>query len=415
MRQALRARACPLNRLRGRRRARHLLPLAVTFLLGATPVAAAGEQVASSSYPLLGPVLSGHGLAWIDRPHGSVSDLAYVGRDDDDVIRTPLPGDPSSQDLVALVASGDRVALVDDFGNHDELLTGSVGGRLRVVSRDAFGSGLQYRAALTGTTLVQSLDPNPISPLDQWQVVTRDLKSGARVVIGRGDNADTPIVEAAGKLVAWSSIEGSPVVVYDLRRRRVVRTVDIGRLGLRGQYFSWRLQADGKLAILYDLQPAQSGIGQIGRLAWLGAQGTLAHRLYKQAYITYDFTPVDLQMARDRIAFLRPARGGSQILTLVDLRGRARPVVRFTARYTMAGQIDFDGHRMAWAAQRVDRVVRAPCPPPPTIGPAPGLPFSPHDARTGPADHIAPPGKGHVSCPVAFIGPVFIIARLVPR
>jgi hypothetical protein len=143
-------------------------------------------------------------------------------------------------------------------------------------------------------------------------------------------------VRAAGRFVAWSDLDRSRIVVYDLKARKTAYVAQV--TDARG----FDIQADGKLAVADD-----------GAVEWFAPASPTPHVLPLRS------ASAQVRIDGDRIAFV--AAGGRR-LVLWPIGGPARTVARF-ARTT--GDFDLSGNRMTWATMAVTSS-RVDCGPPGT-------------------------------------------------
>ena len=149
-------------------------------------------------------------------------------------------------------------------------------------------------------------------------------------------------VRGAGDLVAWTTHRRRTIVVFDLARNVLVRT-----LRARDAWFGvWDVQADGTVVA-----------GLLGR----GESGGDLRPVVYEPGLPPRSLPgrigPHVRIARDRVAAPWPKR-----FAVVDLRGRSRR----SGRERPTGAFDFDGRRATWV--RV-RVLSGPSPCPSDPGP----------------------------------------------
>ena len=205
------------------------------------------------------------------------------------------------------------------------------------------------------------------------QVVVRDL--GAARARGRvlASAANSSIqVRAAGHLVAWLMLRKPDViVVYDLRRRAVLYRA-FASAADADEFRAWDVQADGKIAVAIAPRGAPAG----------NAGVPLMVDVFSPRRAQPDMLPIradgdvdnpELHIDRDRVALMRAPGRHSTDLVVIDLAGNVRTVARFSNcrcaggphRWLPTANFDLRAVRVAWAAQRIDRVDsrcgRGPC------------------------------------------------------
>lgn len=187
------------------------------------------------------------------------------------------------------------------------------------------------------------------------RVLVRDVGHGSKPLVLR----DAAIsggccrdVAIAGRFVAWS--DKSEIVVYDRRARRIAYRARVGpRAGIDVD-LGFDLQPDGKLAVAYRLvEVARAGPTTI---AWLSPSSPRLHTFVLRG------TTTRIRIAGDRIAFERFLTPTASSLVIADLAGRAQTIARFAPPVRLRSGFDFDGHRIAWASDRIT-ARRVDCPP----------------------------------------------------
>jgi hypothetical protein len=164
-------------------------------------------------------------------------------------------------------------------------------------------------------------------------------------------NAGGP--QLAGRFIAWlakphlnegSGVVKTDLVVYDRVARRVRYRVSSRRLG--AAITSYDLQADGKTALALTRHPV--GGARTTRIAWTSSTGRLRRIALKVAAEYF------VRLRRDRVVFQRGDVGGSArraTIGVSDLRGHTRILTRAAFIRGLAGNLDYDGRRIAWLTQ----------------------------------------------------------------
>jgi hypothetical protein len=282
-----------------------------------------------------GPALAGDGVAWMAQSRGTNTLHVWtparghrvVYRGDSLAVSRPFA---VSRTRIAFERSYPSCPPPPGHVCPDgaDALIGPLGGPFRPLTRPrtCFLPGLGNTLALDGRTAAYvQLD------------CTRQRLS---VVVRNRLVRDVPIsagccraIALAGRYVAWNDRDS--VVVHDWVKRRKVYRARIGA------DFDFDLQRDGKVAVAFR-----------STIAWLSPARPLLHVLPMRGRAT------DIQIARDRIAF----ENTRSMLVVADLDGRrAQAVARFAGRTRLRG-FDFDGARIAWAADRIT-ARRVDCPP----------------------------------------------------
>lgn len=362
--------------------------VAALVLLASAP-AAASRQVAKA-VPDAGPALAGSAVAWAEsrppRRGRGRSVLIRVGRGGRrTTLPTPEPPRVRCCDVsdspATLLASESHVVLgraLEVCGvdictlNSIDLVGGKWGkGRLGTIGRRRCGrelaDGGPFAQALDRTVLAFGCQSGTRSSL-----LIRDLRgaSADRFAAFRRHGVEARV---AGRLLALKRDSGrrEVIVVRNRLTRRVIYRARAGALGA-DDFGDWDLQADGKLAVAYRPR-YRRGRAERTRLAWFSPGARPRKLAIQVAPYGIDGDLPSLRFARDRIAALVP-RGGQRFddltnadLIVTSLTGDRHRVARFSHRRLRVGQIDFDGHRVTWAAQRVKRY-KTDCPDNPQIG-----------------------------------------------
>lgn len=343
------------------------LSLAIVFLVARSSVAAEPESWRLEA----GPALTGDGVVWAE---SSGTTLRVRTARANGATRTLYRGDPPSDEyswsVAALAASPARIALLrrSTFCRRGDpttvfpclharqILVG--GGRrpLRVLATTGtclwFSPLNEESVDVVGKTIlaIESYCPGEQGPVRRRLV---RYNPAGRVVLRdepMSPSACCSGVRAAGRFVVWSS--DSLVLLYDLRKRRVVEQLEIGH----GFVQAVAVQEDGKLAVL--IRRARSAADSL-QLQWFDS----GHKTPHTFPISVPASGlVDLELRADTIIVARRLGQGSE-LAMFDLRGRVRGLARFGGRFRRAGEFDFDGARVTWATERLTSS-RLDCPPP---------------------------------------------------
>jgi hypothetical protein len=239
---------------------------------------------------------------------------------------------PSRAELIGGPASGPLARL---FGTTERLeARGSCRRRIAQL-RDSGGA---EEVSFSGDRIAYSRRVRCLAPRRRghWQIVVRNLRSGAVRVVRRRGAVD---VQLAGDFLAFRpDVRGDEVgaTVINLRT---------GRVAYRAPAAEWySLGADGKLAVA--LFPECCSL--VGRLGWLSAQQPRFHRLPNRVSI---FTASPLSYAEGRIAYVRSHGADGYALAVTDLRGNARVHATFPRPLELES-FAFDGTRLAFAHTR---------------------------------------------------------------
>jgi hypothetical protein len=240
---------------------------------------------------------------------------------------------PSRAELIGGPASGPLARL---FGATERLeARGSCRRRIAQLG----DSGGAEEVSLSGDRIAYSRRVRCLAPRRRghWQLVVRNLRSGAVRVVRRRAAAD---IQLAGDFLAFRpearGVDEVGAMVINLRN---------GRVAYRARPAEWySLGADGKLAV--GLFPECCSL--VGRLGWHSPQQPRLHRLPNRVSI---FTASPLSYAEGRIAYVRPHGADGYALAVTDLRGNARLHATFPHPLELES-FAFDGTRLAFAHAR---------------------------------------------------------------
>jgi hypothetical protein len=348
------------------------------------PGGASGREVARA-VPLAGPVLTDDSVTWAEvrPPRARRNGRTVLVRVDRRGRRTRLitPRPARVRGLAISDAPGTVLASESHFvlgrelevcgvdicsvsnavdlvgGPWDSARLGAIG--QRACRRDLLAEG-PFPLDLDGTTLAFGCRRGLGA-----SVVVRDLLTPSKDWVVASSRTHAIEARVAGHLIAWKreTRRREVIVVFDRSRRRVVYRARAAGLGVNA-FGDWDLQADGKLAVAYRRRRARD---ERTSLAWFSPKARRPHPLRVQVlpYGVDEDLP-GLRLARGRIAALTPRSGTSTEgldadLVVTSLRGHRHRVTRFSARRLRVGDIDFDGRRVTWAAQRVDRYRETDC------------------------------------------------------
>jgi hypothetical protein len=240
---------------------------------------------------------------------------------------------PSRAELIGGSASGPLARL---FGATERLEPrGSCRHRIAQLG----DSGGAEEVSLSGDRIAYSRWVRCLAPRRRghWQVVVRDLRTGAVRVVGRRAAVD---VQLAGGFLAFR-----PDVRAGDEVGATVINLRTGRVAYRARAAEWySLGADGKLAVA--LFPQCCSL--VGRLGWHSPQQPRLHRLPNRVSI---FTASPLSYAEGRIAYVRSHGADGYALAVTDLRGNARVHAAFPGPLELES-FAFDGTRLAFAHTR---------------------------------------------------------------
>ena len=359
------------------RRTRSLLVGAAAIACGATAPAGAEQlpldRIAVAA-PDAGPAFVGREVAWTEH-RGPRDPVLLVRRRRGLSVVRPLPRRRPPRGLTVedergelLLGAGRYLALIRNTPlcgvdvctlNPVDLLAGRAANLSVIRSRRACRSRTVEPggAALAGPLLAYAEIPGDCRSR-RATLLVRDLRSrSAERVVARSANGF--VLRGDGRFLGVQRTPGA-IDVLDTRSFRRVRTVRARALGAT-RFLDWDVQADGKVAAIYE-----AGRRRVTGASWFGHA---PRRLGIPALArSHDSRPPSILMAGDRIAFLRPRASDDPYetydLIVSDLRGRTDRAARFgPPRRLQLGGIAFDGRRLAFAAQRVDRIV-VDCPAP---------------------------------------------------
>jgi hypothetical protein len=307
-----------------------------------------------------GPVIAGDSVAFAVADHGRDRLFGFRAASADGTWRTLYTAPRNRPGLArSLAASGERVVAVRDstrvascvVGGEcspptGAILGGSARGRLRRIApaterlprtascRRRIAQLESDAVAVSGARIAYARRLRCLSPRRRGhsQIVVRT--SGNVRVVHRGRASG---IQLAGRYLAFEPERRrpSPVVVFDLRARRVAYRARVG------DWYS--LGSDGTLATALF-----SGVSFTGRLAWYSPGSPRRHRLPNRVAV---FSAAPLVYANGRIAFVRRYDAPGAVLALTDLQGHEQTYARFTAPEELEA-FAFDGTRLAFAHTR---------------------------------------------------------------
>jgi hypothetical protein len=188
------------------------------------------------------------------------------------------------------------------------------------------------------------------------RVLIRDFAHAGQARVVR----DAPLSSAccreiaiAGGYVAWNEDRRS-VVVYDRVAHRVAYRASVGPPQGIDVELGFDVQRDGKLAVAYRLVEVARTVPTT--IAWFSRGSSGRARV-----LPLRSRDTRIRIADDRIAFERSPIADTSALVVTDLVGQPRTLASFTPP-TRLRSFDFDGARIAWAADRVTST-RIDCPP----------------------------------------------------
>ena len=262
-----------------------------------------------------GPRLVRGGVAWIER----------LGHES--ALRTWLGGSPA----VAYWNAETPLAAADRAVAFRLSTAGTPGGRYQELEPDLFGcmSPRAGRIDADGDLVVYTRCRREHNVV-LYDVVRRRVVE--ELAIRRYCCSDLAV---AGRYLAWASGLGNVVTVYDRIRRRIAYRA---YLGAPDYLAAIDLQRDGTLAVAHA-----------GRIVWFSRAQPRPHEVPIRA-----LQPPRLRLVDDRLLTLERRPAGAA-LVLLDLRGRRRVVAGFGGRTSTAAEFDFDGRRVTWAEERVNR------------------------------------------------------------
>jgi len=281
-----------------------LLVLGVT---SAAPASAADATLVARTGPTAGPALAGERVLWSESPTAARAE--GVAPDGSLLLRAAVPGQAAStllrtggERFSALAASATRVAVAGP-GTSRRLQAGALGAPLDTLATVGPAEGQRPVAISDSAAAWVQRGPQGSS------VLVRDLATAATTVVAAAAPALTR-PRLAGRFAAW--VQGQDtVVVYDR-----LAAAEAYRLALGPEaVVDFDLQDDGKVAALITRE------GRFG-LRWASSAEPFPHLLPAVPAPPAGADPIDL--AADRIAFVRAAGGGRLELALSALDGSQR-------------------------------------------------------------------------------------------
>jgi len=334
---------------------------AMSLVIGIFLVAGSAAATPESRVLWQGPLVAGDGLAWSETNAEAAAVHLWTARGERVVYR-----DNSLAVGRPLAASGTLLAFERSYPGcppqpdrvcpqRQDALVGPLTGPFRPLVHPR-------NCVLATEQTALALDDGIAAYLDvdcarnRVRVLVRDVAHSRQARVVR----DAPVSSAccrdiaiAGRYVAWND-DRRTVAVYDRVARRIAYRASVGPPEGIDVELGFDLQRDGKLAVAYRLVEVARTVPTT--IAWYSRASPRAHVLPLRGRDTR------IRIAGDHIALERSPTVDTSTLVVTDLSGRTRTFTSFVPPARLRS-FDFDGARIAWAADRVTST-RIDCPPP---------------------------------------------------